>query len=72
MALTGDLSPEALAEAMPRRPPRASPALLRPDAGASRETLALVRSAVRNDPAQQDAAERAAQARRLAGLAGGD
>jgi len=46
-------------------------ALLRPDTGASRETLALVRSAVRNDPAQQDAAERAAQARRLAVLAGG-
>jgi enoyl-CoA hydratase/carnithine racemase len=45
-------------------------ALLRPDAGASRETLALVRSAVRNDPAQQDAAERAAQARRLGVLAG--
>ena len=47
-------------------------ALLRPDADAGRETLALVRSAVRNDPAQQDAAERAAQARRLAVLAGGD
>jgi enoyl-CoA hydratase/carnithine racemase len=47
-------------------------ALLRPDTGASRETLALVRSAVRNDPAQQDAAERAAQARRLAVLARGD
>jgi enoyl-CoA hydratase/carnithine racemase len=39
--------------------------------GASRETAALVRSAVRNDPATQDAAERAAQARRLAELVGG-
>jgi enoyl-CoA hydratase/carnithine racemase len=39
--------------------------------GASRETAALVRSAVRNDPATQDAAERAAQTRRLAELAGG-
>jgi enoyl-CoA hydratase/carnithine racemase len=47
-------------------------ALLRPDVGASRETLALIRSAVRNDPAQQDAAERAAQARRLGVLAGRD
>jgi enoyl-CoA hydratase/carnithine racemase len=47
-------------------------ALLGPDVGASRETLALVRSAVRNDPEQQDAAERAAQARRLRTLAGGD
>ena len=47
-------------------------ALLRPDVGASRETLALVRSAVRNDPAEQDAAERAAQARRLGVLAGRD
>jgi len=46
-------------------------ALLGPDAGAGRETLALVRSAVRNDPAQQDAAERAAQVRRLGVLAGG-
>jgi enoyl-CoA hydratase/carnithine racemase len=46
-------------------------ALLGPDVGASRETLALVRSAVRNDPAEQDAAERAAQARRLGVLAGG-
>ena len=46
-------------------------ALLGPDAGANRETLALVRSAVRNDPAQQDAAERAAQVRRLGVLAGG-
>ena len=39
--------------------------------GASRETAALIRSAVRNDPATQDAAERAAQTRRLAELAGG-
>jgi enoyl-CoA hydratase/carnithine racemase len=45
-------------------------ALLGPDVGASRETLALIRSAVRNDPDQQDAAERAAQARRLHTLAG--
>ncbi|MGY1741926.1 MULTISPECIES: enoyl-CoA hydratase/isomerase family protein [unclassified Blastococcus] len=44
-------------------------ALTAPPAGASRETAALVRSAVRNDPAAQDAAERAAQARRLAELA---
>jgi enoyl-CoA hydratase/carnithine racemase len=47
-------------------------ALLGPDVGASRETLALVRSAVRNHPDQQDAAERAAQARRLRTLAGRD
>jgi enoyl-CoA hydratase/carnithine racemase len=40
-------------------------AVLGPDVGASRETLALIRSAVRNDPAAQDAAERAAQVRRL-------
>ncbi|MGY1707563.1 enoyl-CoA hydratase/isomerase family protein [Geodermatophilus sp. SYSU D00697] len=40
-------------------------------AGASRETAALVRSAVRNDPATQDAAERAAQTRRLRDLAAG-
>jgi enoyl-CoA hydratase/carnithine racemase len=40
-------------------------------AGASRETAALVRSAVRNDPETQDAAERAAQTRRLAELVGG-
>ena len=39
--------------------------------GASRETAALVRSAVRNDPDSQDAAERAAQVRRLAELVGG-
>jgi enoyl-CoA hydratase/carnithine racemase len=44
-------------------------ALLVPDPGAARETLALLRSAVRNDPAQQDAAERAAQVRRLGALA---
>jgi enoyl-CoA hydratase/carnithine racemase len=44
-------------------------ALLGPDAGASRATLALLRSAVRNDPDQQDAAERAAQVRRLRALA---
>jgi ABC-type multidrug transport system fused ATPase/permease subunit len=46
-------------------------ALLAVDAGASRETLALVRSAVRNDPESQDAAERAAQVRRLQVLAPG-
>jgi enoyl-CoA hydratase/carnithine racemase len=45
-------------------------ALLGPDVGASRETLALIRSAVRNDPAEQDAAERAAQVRRLGAMAG--
>jgi enoyl-CoA hydratase/carnithine racemase len=44
-------------------------AVLGPDVGASRETLALIRSAVRNDPAAQDAAERAAQVRRLHALA---
>jgi enoyl-CoA hydratase/carnithine racemase len=44
-------------------------ALLGPDVGAGRETLALIRSAVRNDPEQQDAAERAAQVRRLGALA---
>ncbi|WP_299951963.1 enoyl-CoA hydratase/isomerase family protein [uncultured Modestobacter sp.] len=44
-------------------------ALLGPDADASRETLALLRSAVRNGPDVQDAAERAAQVRRLAALA---
>ena len=38
--------------------------------GSSRETAALVRSAVRNDPETQDAAERAAQTRRLAELVG--
>ena len=40
------------------------------DVGASRETAALVRSAVRNDPETQDGAERAAQVRRLHALAG--
>jgi enoyl-CoA hydratase/carnithine racemase len=45
-------------------------ALLAPDAGAARETVALLRSAVRNGPAAQDAAERAAQVRRLRALAG--
>jgi enoyl-CoA hydratase/carnithine racemase len=44
-------------------------ALVATDVGASRETLALVRSAVRNDPESQDAAERAAQVRRLHALA---
>jgi enoyl-CoA hydratase/carnithine racemase len=44
-------------------------ALLAVDAGAGRETLALLRSAVRNDPERQDAAERAAQVRRLGALA---
>ncbi|MGY1624361.1 enoyl-CoA hydratase/isomerase family protein [Geodermatophilus sp. SYSU D00965] len=39
--------------------------------GAARETAALVRSAVRSDPAAQDAAERAAQTRRLRELAAG-
>ena len=46
-------------------------ALLGPDVAAVRETLALLRSAVSLDPAQQDAAERAAQVRRLGALAGG-
>jgi enoyl-CoA hydratase/carnithine racemase len=40
-------------------------ALVAPPVGASRETAALVRSAVRNPPDAQDAAERAAQVRRL-------
>jgi enoyl-CoA hydratase/carnithine racemase len=44
-------------------------ALLAVDVGASRATLALLRSAVRNDPERQDAAERAAQVRRLGILA---
>ncbi|WP_369138823.1 enoyl-CoA hydratase/isomerase family protein [Modestobacter versicolor] len=44
-------------------------ALLGPDVDAARETLALLRSAVRAEPAKQDAAERAAQVRRLAALA---
>ncbi|KGH45137.1 enoyl-CoA hydratase [Modestobacter caceresii] len=47
-------------------------ALLGPDTDAARETLALVRSAVRNGPDEQDAAERAAQVRRLRRLAGRD
>ncbi len=38
---------------------------------ASRATAALVRSAVRNEPEAQDAAERAAQVRRLHALVGG-
>jgi enoyl-CoA hydratase/carnithine racemase len=46
-------------------------ALLAPPVGAVRETAALIRSAVRNDPATQDAAERAAQVRRLHDLVGG-
>ncbi|SDE62901.1 Enoyl-CoA hydratase [Blastococcus fimeti] len=46
-------------------------ALLGPPAAASRATAALVRSAVRNDPETQDAAERRAQVQRLQELAGG-
>jgi enoyl-CoA hydratase/carnithine racemase len=46
-------------------------ALTAPPAGASRATAALVRSAVRNDPETQDAAERAAQVRQLYELVGG-
>ena len=46
-------------------------ALIAPPVGASRATAALVRSAVRNDPAEQDAAERAAQVRQLRELVGG-
>jgi enoyl-CoA hydratase/carnithine racemase len=46
-------------------------ALTAPPVGASRATAALVRSAVRNDPAEQDAAERAAQVRQLRELVGG-
>jgi enoyl-CoA hydratase/carnithine racemase len=46
-------------------------AITAPPVGASRATAALVRSAVRNDPAEQDAAERAAQVRRLHELVGG-
>lgn len=46
-------------------------ALLGPPVGASRATAALVRSAVRNDPETQDAAEAAAQVLRLRELAGG-
>jgi enoyl-CoA hydratase/carnithine racemase len=43
-------------------------ALTAPPVAASRATAALVRSAVRNDPQAQDAAERAAQAQRLRDL----
>jgi enoyl-CoA hydratase/carnithine racemase len=43
-------------------------ALLAPAAGASRETAALIRSAVHNDHEAQDAAERAAQVRRITEL----
>jgi enoyl-CoA hydratase/carnithine racemase len=46
-------------------------ALTGPPAGATRATAALVRSAVRNDPATQDAAERAAQVLRLQELVAG-
>ena len=45
-------------------------ALLAPPVAASRATAALVRSAVRNDPETQDAAERSAQVLRLQDLAG--
>ena len=45
-------------------------ALVAPPVDASRATAALIRSAVRNQPEAQDAAERAAQARRLADLVG--
>lgn len=43
-------------------------ALLEPQVGASRETAALIRSAVHNDHETQDAAERAAQVRRITSL----
>jgi enoyl-CoA hydratase/carnithine racemase len=46
-------------------------ALTAPPVGASRATAALVRSAVRNGPDDQDAAERAAQVQRLHELVGG-
>jgi enoyl-CoA hydratase/carnithine racemase len=46
-------------------------ALLAPPVAASRATAALVRSAVRNGPEEQDAAERAAQVIRLQELVGG-
>jgi enoyl-CoA hydratase/carnithine racemase len=46
-------------------------AVLAPPVAASRATAALVRSAVRNGPEQQDAAERAAQVLRLQELVGG-
>jgi enoyl-CoA hydratase/carnithine racemase len=45
-------------------------ALIAVPVGASRATAALVRSAVRNDPEAQDAAERAAQVRALQELVG--
>ncbi|SDF01528.1 Enoyl-CoA hydratase [Blastococcus aurantiacus] len=45
-------------------------ALLAPPVAASRASAALVRSAVRNDPETQDAAERSAQVLRLQELAG--
>ena len=47
-------------------------ALTAPPTGASRATAELVRSAVRNDPDVQDAAERAAQVRRLQELVSGN
>jgi enoyl-CoA hydratase/carnithine racemase len=46
-------------------------ALCAPPVDASRATAALVRSAVRNTPETQDAAERAAQVQRLRALVGG-
>ncbi|WP_245753576.1 enoyl-CoA hydratase/isomerase family protein [Geodermatophilus ruber] len=46
-------------------------AVCAPPAGASRETAALIRSAVHNGAVAQDAAERAAQVRRLHDLVGG-
>jgi enoyl-CoA hydratase/carnithine racemase len=46
-------------------------ALLAPPVGAARATAELVRSAVRNGPEEQDAAERAAQVLRLQELVGG-
>jgi hypothetical protein len=46
-------------------------ALLAPPVGASRATAALIRSAVRNGAEAQDAAERAAQVRRLHEIVGG-
>jgi enoyl-CoA hydratase/carnithine racemase len=46
-------------------------AILAPPVGASRATAALVRSAVRNSPEDQDAAERAAQVGQLRELVGG-
>jgi len=46
-------------------------ALTGPPVAASRATTELIRSAVRNDPAEQDAAERAAQVLRLQDLVSG-